>query len=302
MIKREEKIYRVINNTEKVICLSIVVTSLAFLVYVSVYSTSIILNSEVGDLVGQEIFMTSLPGVQGQVSIFCYKAIELCISALVASSATVSLLKVFKFANEIVLDPFCSRIRGNLCKNYMFKYYIENKELERDDINKKLREMMNKRGFDIKMADAEGNTPLLLACANGYEEIANELIEVGAAIDVVNSRQETALSLASSNNMGSTVGKLLDNTKVVINKMSRSVNKKDFYKVWIDLNRFRTFLDESKSRVKIETVTYLDESRKEVEPKVVEQRFKDCWKESNRELSQLSVNLIITSKRRSVKK
>ncbi len=49
---------------------------------------------------------------------------------------------------------------------------------------------------DVNCADALGQTPLMLACRNNYEEVAFTLLHCGALVDMQNHMGDTALHIA----------------------------------------------------------------------------------------------------------
>jgi len=52
------------------------------------------------------------------------------------------------------------------------------------------------RGADPNMADARGDTPLILAAGIGFEEAGAYMLAKGAKVDAINRRGETALAIA----------------------------------------------------------------------------------------------------------
>ena len=52
------------------------------------------------------------------------------------------------------------------------------------------------RGADPNMGDAKGDTPLIVAAGIGFEEAGAYLLSMGAKVDAINRRGETALAIA----------------------------------------------------------------------------------------------------------
>ncbi|KAH7515526.1 uncharacterized protein LOC107428353 isoform X2 [Ziziphus jujuba] len=55
---------------------------------------------------------------------------------------------------------------------------------------------------DVNALDSDGYTALMLAASGGHAEVCELLISFGASCEIVNARQETALSLARKNGIG----------------------------------------------------------------------------------------------------
>ncbi len=56
--------------------------------------------------------------------------------------------------------------------------------------------LLERHGADMEVRDAQGNTPLLIAAANGNHRLVHYLIEFGADTNARNAAGETALSIA----------------------------------------------------------------------------------------------------------
>lgn len=56
---------------------------------------------------------------------------------------------------------------------------------------------MLKGGAEIDAADAEGNTPLMLACGGGHGRLVKLLVRKGAKLAALNASGKTAEQLAS---------------------------------------------------------------------------------------------------------
>lgn len=63
-------------------------------------------------------------------------------------------------------------------------------------------------GVDVDVRDSDNNTPLLIACREGYNKIAKALVDAGADVDAENDYDETPLYLARDNGNRYLVGLL----------------------------------------------------------------------------------------------
>ena len=74
----------------------------------------------------------------------------------------------------------------------------------------RVRDLIRRRAKIESREHATGRTPLLIACARGYLEVASMLLEAGADVHAVDSKNDTALHLAATERAPTITGMLLE--------------------------------------------------------------------------------------------
>ncbi|CAK9186958.1 unnamed protein product [Ilex paraguariensis] len=151
------------------------------------------------------VMVTAMEGHVEAFRLLVYEGADVKLSNKLGKTAiTLSKLNQNHDQFEKVLLEFALE-KGSQCAR---GFYALHYAARRGDLNAV--KLLTSRGYDVNVADGDGNTPLMLAAREGHGSVCKLLISSGARCDVKNAKGETVLSLARKN------GGMQNNTVCII--------------------------------------------------------------------------------------